>query len=156
MQEIDQFIHHPYPDPPDRYALKPGIYIKQTLQDKSAFLKRRVIRKRLSQISCSDYDKVMGFVQSEDLADLRVQMLYIISVSLLSESSEIVQILPDLRCRHMHLLAQVAGRDPLYACIEQFPQKPVIPRQPGYNCTGYFSVFQFYHHPYNTPFYYIE
>ena len=64
---------------------------------------------RLSEISCSDDNKVMIFIQAEYLSDLCIKILNIIPVSLLSESSEIIQILTYLGCGDVHLFAEITG-----------------------------------------------
>ena len=45
---------------------------------------------------------MMGFVKTQDLADLLIKVLYLVAISLLSEASKIIKILPDLGCRHLH------------------------------------------------------
>ena len=63
-------------------------------------------------------------------------------LTVLAESAEVVQILPYLGCCHMHFLAQIIGRYPLYARLQQISKIPVVSRQSGNHCAGYFSMFQ--------------
>ena len=51
----------------------------------------------------------MILIQSQYLSNLRIKVLYIISISLLSKSTEIVQKLPDLGLCYLHLYTQVIG-----------------------------------------------
>ena len=66
---------------------------------------------------------------TEDLPDLIVQRTDIVSVALLSESAEAVQILPDLRGGQPHLSGKLLGGDPNCALCCQLTEKPVIARQ---------------------------
>ena len=45
----------------------------------------------LSQVTCAENDHIVGTVQSQNLSNFRMQMLYVVA-----EAAEIVQILPDL------------------------------------------------------------
>ena len=147
LKEVNQLIHHPDRNTPDGDPFQAGIHIKKTLQNKSASLKGRIICKRLPQITRTDDNKIMCLIQAQDLADLCVEIFHIVPVALLSESSEIIQILTDLRCGHMHLFAQIVRGYPLHTRLEQIPQIPVISWKSGDDCAGYFSMFQSYRPP---------
>ena len=73
-----------------RHAGQDGIYIKDSDDPESSLLKFHIIGQGLSQISGADDNHVIGFIQSQDLADLRIEIFHIITVSLLSEPAEII------------------------------------------------------------------
>ena len=64
----------------------------------------------------------MLLIQSQYLTDLTVQIFYIISVSLLTETTEIIKILTYLGCGHFHKSGKFLRRDTFYAFILKFPQ----------------------------------
>ena len=103
------------------------IDIKNTGENKSPPFKVHIICQRLSQISRADNDQVVFLIKAEYAADGRVEILHIITVALLTESAEIVKILPDLRRRHMHQPAQLLGRNPLHSLILQLAEESEIP-----------------------------
>ncbi len=72
----------------------------------------------MSEITAADNDHRMRLIHSQYLSDLIIQILYIITVSLLPKSPEIIQILPNLRGCHLHLVAQLSGRNTLNAIIQ--------------------------------------
>ena len=79
-------------------------------------------------------DQMMLLIQAQDAGNLRIQVLHVIAVSLLPKAAEIVEILPDLRGRHMHQTAQLLGGNPLHALILQFTEETEIPGQTPYHC----------------------
>ena len=81
-------------------------------------------------MSDTDNDNIVYAVQSENFGDLLSKILHIITVALLPETAEIIQILPDLRGGHLHLLTEFTGRNPLNAGLLKFTEIPVITGQP--------------------------
>ena len=59
-------------------------------------------RKRAAEISRTDDDGAIAFIDSEQLADLAVKIFYVISVALLAEAAKAVEILTYLRCGDVH------------------------------------------------------
>ena len=57
-------------------------------------------------------------VQSQNLTNLCIQIFDIITLSLLSESAEIIQILTNLGSGDFHALAQVVGGNALYTVFQ--------------------------------------
>ena len=97
----------------DFRAVQRGIDIKCSLERKSPVLEIHVIDQGLSQIAGADQNHIMLLVQPQYLADLFVQIAGIVSVSLLPETAEIIEILPDLRGSDVHDPAQLLRRNPL-------------------------------------------
>ena len=91
-----QIIHRPDLNSADHKTNELWIDIKHTLDNKSTSLKIRIVGNSLAQVSGTDNNQVVLLVNSQNLCYLSIQVLYIISVSLLSESSEIIKILADL------------------------------------------------------------
>ena len=85
-------------------ALKHRIYVKDTNQPEPALLKIHIIGKCLSQITGTQDDHRMNGIQSQDLTDLCIKIVYIIAIPLLPKTAEIIKILTDLRSCGMHLL----------------------------------------------------
>ena len=56
-------------------------------------------------------------VKSQNLADFLIQICGIVAVPLLTETTEIIEILPDLGSRHFHDTAEFLRRDPLFSGI---------------------------------------
>ena len=54
-------------------------------------------------------------VDSQNLSNLRIQILYIIPIALLTESSKIIQILADLGCSYFHSNAQLIRGNPFHS-----------------------------------------
>ena len=73
-------------------------------------------------------------VDAQDPGDLRIKILYIISISLLPEAAEIIEILADLGGGDLHPGTQLIGRDPFDPLLHQLAQIAVIPGQPGNYC----------------------
>ncbi len=60
---------------------------------KSLFFKLRIIGKCLTEITGTYDDHIVCAIQTQDFRNFRMEIFYIISVSLLSKSTKIVQIL---------------------------------------------------------------
>ena len=88
----------------NRNAFQHRIYVKDSYQLKSPFLKIHIIGKCLSQITSTQDDHRMNGIQSQDLTDLCIKIMYIIAIPLLPKTAEIIKILTDLRSCGMHLL----------------------------------------------------
>ena len=100
-------LHRAYRNPMDLRPLDRRIDIKNPPEDKSPTFEIPVVYKRLSQMSRSYYDQIMFFIQSQYPADLIIKIFHVISISLLSKTTKIIQILSDLGCRHLHDITQL-------------------------------------------------
>ena len=69
-------------------------------------------------------------IHSQDAADLRVELFYVIAVALLAKLAEAAQILADLGRGNVHLLAQGVGGDAHHALGAQLGQLPVVTGKP--------------------------
>ena len=96
LYKFRELVHHADGNSSDCHTLQNRIHIEQPNRPEAAPLEGGVIRQRLSEISRSDNHHVVYSVQAKDLADFIMKVPYIISVALLSESAEIIQILTDL------------------------------------------------------------
>jgi hypothetical protein len=65
-------------------------------------------------------------VKTKNFTDFLIQILYIITISLLTKSAKIIQILANLRGRHHHPVTQIIGGNALNAFLQQFSQITVI------------------------------
>ena len=103
-QEEWKFAEHLDLKSANRNAFQHRIYVKDSYQLKSPFLKIHIIGKCLSKITGTQDDHRVGDIQSQDLTDLCIKIMYIIAIPLLPETAEIIKILTDLRSCGMHLL----------------------------------------------------
>ena len=103
-QEEWKFAEHLDLKSTDCDALKHRIYVKDTNQPEPALLKIHIIGKCLSQITGTQNDHRMNGIQSQDLTNLCIKIMYIIAIPLLPKTAEIIKILTDLRSCGMHLL----------------------------------------------------
>ena len=88
---------------------KIGVTIKRSFENKSSSCKIRVSRNCLAEMSGSDNNKAVFLVYSQNLADLVIEITYVISISLLTETTKIIKILPYLRSSNFHDVAQFLG-----------------------------------------------
>ena len=110
----------------DLPSLNRRINIKNPTENKASTLEIPVIYKRLSQMSCSHDDQIMFFIQPKYSADLVIEIFHIVSIPLLSEAAEVIQILPDLRRSNLHDITQFLRGNSLDPFIFQFTQIPEI------------------------------
>ena len=113
-------------NPTNRNSLKYRIYIKNTDQLESSLLKLNIIGKCLPQITSSYNDHRMHDIQPQDLTNLCIKIFYIITVSLLSKSPEIIQILTYLRRCNTHFFTKIIGRDSLYIVFQKFTKVSIV------------------------------
>ena len=92
----DAFVVHDL-NAVDYRADERRIHLEDPLYDKSRLVIVGVVDNGFSQIACADDDHLVFSVQTEDGADLIVQPLDAVTVALLSEPTEVVQVLTDLR-----------------------------------------------------------
>ena len=131
--KIGQLLHGPDLEPPHLLPQLPRINVKNAAYQKSPSLKIRVICQRLTEIPGSDNDDSVFLIQSQNSSDLRIQVLHIITVALLPEAAEMIQILAYLRCRYIHFFTQLLGRNTHDIFFEQLSKVTVIPRQALYH-----------------------
>ena len=128
-QEGGQIVHMSDLQFADLCANQFFTYIEQTDDLETAAIEVLVIRNGLSQMTGTDDDHPMFLIQSKDLADLIAKEPDIVAIALLSESTEMIQVLSDLGCGHPHQFTQLSGRDPFDSGLQQFSQIAVIARQ---------------------------
>ena len=87
-----------------------------------------MICQRLPQIACSDDDHLVLLIQSQDRAYLIIKAIHTVAVSLLAESSEIIEILPYLRCSVPGQIAELAVWYRVYALLLKFPELSHVAR----------------------------
>ena len=104
-----KFIHHMYLNTTDRQPCQCRINIKKSGNHKSSLLKLYIICQRLSHITGTDYNNVVLSIETKDFSNLLIQILHIITVSLLTKTTKIIQILTDLRSSYFHSHTQLIG-----------------------------------------------
>ena len=72
------------------------IPVKKGFDLEPAFLKPYIAADCSGQPSGADHNQMIFLIQSEDFSDLVIEMTHIVSISLLSEPAEKIQILPNL------------------------------------------------------------
>ena len=77
---------------------------------------------------------------SKKFSDLCVEMSHIVSVSLLPEAPEVVQVLPDLGSGDLHPFCKIVGGDAVHIFFHQIREIAVISGQSGYDCLGDFFL----------------
>ena len=82
--------------------------VKQGGERHAALLEHRTADKGKTEMSRADDDCAVVLLHAEDLADLGVEVLDVVAVSLLSEPAEAVEILTDLGRGHVHHLRELA------------------------------------------------
>ncbi len=138
--KILQPIHHHDRNPTDIRTVQLRAHVKDRLGDEPVLFKI-IVRQRMPEITAADDDHGMDPVHSQNLADLIMEIFYIIPVPLLTKPPEIVQILPDLGRSHLHFVAQLSGRNALHPTVQYLSQIPVISRQTFNHCFRYLSFF---------------
>ena len=83
-------------------ALQIGIVVKGGGNLEPVVRKLAIAQQRLPQMTGTDDDHIMLRIQPKYLSDLFIKILHIVAIALLTEASEIIQILTDLRCCHVH------------------------------------------------------
>ncbi len=121
------FFHRTHQNTMDLHTTDLRIIVKNPPEDKASALKVPVIHQRLSQMTGADDDQIVLLIQAQYPSDLLIEIFHIVSVPLLAKSPEIIQILSDLGCRHLHDIAQLLRRDALDPLIFQFTQISEIP-----------------------------
>ena len=104
LHEVLYILHGPDCYTPDLFAEYLTVTVKYTFNDETSLFEIHIVRKSLSKISRTYKDKIMLLVKAQYSSYLIVKVLHIISLPLLAETSEIVKVLPDLGCRHLHEL----------------------------------------------------
>ena len=71
----------------------------------------KVLHQSVAQVTCTNDDDLLIFVDAEDVTDLGAQLRHIVAIALLTELTEAAQILTDLRGGNIHLITQRVGGD---------------------------------------------
>ena len=87
---------------------KAFLAVEYAFYEKASFFKIHIIGKRLSQVASADNDKIMSFIKPEYLAYLFVEIIYIVTVTLLTETSEMIEILSYLGRGYIHSFRKFA------------------------------------------------
>ena len=91
----------------DELAYERGIHIEKSHDIEAHILEAGEIRERAADVASARDDYFMFAVKRKDRADLGKKGRGVVSVTLLSEPAETVEILPDLRGVEIHLLRQL-------------------------------------------------
>ena len=66
----------------------------------------KVLQQRMAQMARADDDQLVIVVNAQDMANLGAKLGHVVAVALLAEFTEAAEVLADLRCRDVHLIAQ--------------------------------------------------
>ena len=132
--KVLQTLHGKHSDSSHIPAHQLRILVKHPLENKPSPLKIHIIAKSPPKVAGADNYKIVLLIQSQYLSNLIVKILHIITVTLLAKSPEIIKVLTDLGCRHLHQFAQILGRYPLHTLILQFSKISEIPGQTSDDC----------------------
>ena len=116
-------------DAVDGLADQVCIYIKNANDIKSVGPKTGVLGQCLPHIAGAYHNHIILFINSKNPSDFIKQVVHVVSVSLLSKSAKIIQILANLRSRYFHFGTEFAGRNPFDSLLFQFSKVSVITRQ---------------------------
>ena len=130
LQEVRHFLHAVHGDIAHRHADFLRVVVKHRQRPEALALERRIFRNRASDIARAHDNLRMFTVKSQNFANVHFQIRHLIPVPLTSEAAEAVDVLPNLRRREVHPLAQLLRRNLLHTCAFQLPQMPIISRQP--------------------------
>ena len=84
-------------DAPDRHPDQPGIDVKQSPDKEAVLFESGIIGKGLAEIARAENNDMMVRIQAQYFMYLLPEFTDIIAITLLSESSEAIEILSDLR-----------------------------------------------------------
>ena len=76
--------------------------------NKSPLFKISIVGNGSSKIACTHYNHTVSLINSKNLCNFFMKILYIISISLLPKSAKLIQILTYLRCSNIHFNTQLA------------------------------------------------
>ena len=135
--EILQISQRQDADSGEHVARLPRSGIKHGDDIHTAFFKHGQVYQRAPEIPRTDDNGIEALPDREYLADLGKQVTDIVSVALLPEAAKAVEILPYLRCGHVHQGGQLAGRDAGTPLRDQFPQVAIVARQTSHHGGGH-------------------
>ena len=130
LQEVRHFLHAVHGNIAHRHTDFLRVVVKHRQRPEALALERRIFRNRAADIARAHDNLRMFTVKSQNFANVHFQIRHLIPVPLTSEAAEAVDVLPNLRRREVHPLAQLLRRNLLHTCAFQFPQMPIISRQP--------------------------
>ena len=115
----------------DRRADQVRVAVKGRLEQEAPGSELHIVDQSGTQMSGTDQDHIVLMIEPQNLTDLLPQIGYVISITLLAETAEIIEVLTDLGGGHIHDPAQLLGGNPLYALFLQISEISVIPGQPA-------------------------
>ena len=102
------------------------LYVKGGQQLKAVVGELKIFNKRPSQVAGAQHHDGVAPVDAQDLSDLFLEPVHLISIALLAESAKTKQILPDLGGGQPHRLAQGAGGDADHPLALELGQLTVV------------------------------
>ena len=100
--KIFYFVNRSYLNVTDLGSIELRIAIKSSLEHKASSCKIGITCKGLAKVSCADDNQAVLLIKAEDLANLVVEILYVVAISLLAKAAKIVKVLPYLRSCNLH------------------------------------------------------
>ena len=104
--------------------------IEQSDKVNAATVEFHVVCKRKPHVAETDDYRLCVSVRSEQMFYFRKQIFYVVTVTLLSEPAEAVQVLPYLRRGNIHLFAEFFRRYPRNAGKTEFVKVSEVSRKP--------------------------
>ncbi len=108
------------------HAYELGIHIKYSIEVESELLESCIICHSLTNISCTNDDGAVPFVQPQNGGNLIVKFFHIISISLLTETTEAVEVLTDLGSGESDLFTQFFRGNPVHIISQKLCQMSVV------------------------------
>ena len=81
-----------------------GRDIESSIHREAGGGKRKILQQGVTQVANTDHDQVVIIVHPQDPANLRMELLHVIAVTLLAELADAAQVLADLGGGDVHLL----------------------------------------------------
>ncbi len=125
-------LHH---NPVYTAAYNSRIFIKHSAKIKSGKRKIDICGEGTSEVADAYEYRFKFFIKPQDFTYFIMEKCYIITVALLTESAEAVEILPYLRGGKAHQFGKLLRGDSADAFFEQFTQKTIITGKSAYNST---------------------
>ena len=117
-------------DPGNLLTAQSVVAVENTDQLAAPLFKINVLRNGFSKVAYADENGLVACVHAKNLSDLGVKLRHIITVALLSEAAEAVQILTNLGSGQPHTLCKLPGGDPDHSLTFQFTEKAIVTGHP--------------------------
>lgn len=129
IQIINKIIDGKDLDTADFSADNFRVYIEGALQGESPFIEAEIVHEGTAYMTDADENSGIPSVGSENRGDVVSEALDVVTVALLTETSETAEVLTDLRRSETELLAELKGRHAGNTCGRQLIQLSDVSRK---------------------------